>query len=96
MKKVLIICKTGKSANAVKDSIMSKDVNHSIEAISAANAGNYDEDDFDAILIAPQVSAHIDNLRHIFPTKPMEIAPFADYFSKNAPALIKMIDRMIN
>ncbi len=94
-KRALVICDTSKSASRVKDAIHKVDEVKIVDAIGVKEAGNYDEDDYDAIIVAPRVSAHIDNLRHLFPNKPMQIIPFGDYFENDGKVIISLINKMI-
>ncbi len=94
-KRVLVICETPKSAARVKDAIHKVDERKIVDAIGVKDAGNFDEDSYDAIIVAPRVSAHIDNLRRLFPNKPMQIIPFGDYFENNGKIIISLINKMV-
>ena len=92
MKKIVLLCSAGASTGVVVKRMIdyanrsNYDCDISAHSISDAKAAAKDAD---CILLGPQVRFELDQIKRIFPDKPVEVINMADYGRMNGENVLK-------
>ncbi len=96
--KVLLVCAAGMSTSMLMKKMSKYAEEQGFELEIAARSVNEvkNADDWDVVLLGPQVSYQKDNVRaKIGPDKPLDVIPMLEYGRQNCPAIFKRINDML-
>ena len=91
---ILLVCSAGMSTSMLVtrmlDSAKSKGISVRIEAHPVAETETYGQE-ADAILLGPQVRFQLNNIRKMFPDKPVEVIDTRDYGMRNGEKVLNTV-----
>lgn len=98
MRKIVLVCAQGMSTgmlmNKMKEAAKKTDYECTIEAYAVSQAKTKAED-ADVILVGPQVRYELDNVKNMFPNKPVEVINMADYGRLNGAGVLATAKKLI-
>lgn len=91
---ILLVCSAGMSTSMLVtrmlDSAKSKGIDARIEAHPVAETETYGQE-ADVILLGPQVRFQLNNIRKMFPDKPVEVIDTRDYGMMNGEKVLNTV-----
>ncbi len=98
MKKIVLVCAQGMSTgmlmNKMRAAAAKQGYECTIEAY-AVSAARTQAADADVILVGPQVRYEFDNVKGMFPDKPVEVINMADYGRLNGESVLNRAKKLI-
>ena len=98
MRKIVLVCaqgmSTGMLTNKMRAAAEKQGYDCTIEAY-AVSAAKTKAEDADVILVGPQVRYELDNVKSMFPDKPVEVISMADYGRLNGEGVLSRAKDLI-
>lgn len=98
MRKIVLVCAQGMSTgmlmNKMKEAAKKTGYECTIEAYAVSQAKTK-ADDADVILVGPQVRYELENVKKMFPDKPVEVINMADYGRLNGAGVLSTAKKLI-
>ncbi|MBE6116490.1 MAG: PTS sugar transporter subunit IIB [Erysipelotrichaceae bacterium] len=99
MKKIVLVCAQGMSTgmlmNKMRAAAEKQGYECSIEAY-AVSAARTKAADADVILVGPQVRYELDNVKNMFPDKPVAVINMVDYGRLNGEGVLNNAKKLMN